>query len=221
MSEIKAAGSIKLKGPIEFNNLDIGGSLKVEGDLTVNGEFRSGGSVVVDGNLTVNRMKSGGSVKISGTLIANELAAGGSISMATGVVRELDVGGSLTADTVYADRARISGTFKGVLIARSVVVEKKSKIKGRVIAGRLLLKRKTEVDEAYAVELEAEREAEVGKLACVKCLLGRGVWVGLLLYKESYEADKAEIDRVEKVEEIPELERLRELEEELSKIGFK
>ncbi len=43
MSELRVGGSVKLRGPVEFENIEIGGSLNVEGDLRVKGDFRLGG----------------------------------------------------------------------------------------------------------------------------------------------------------------------------------
>jgi cytoskeletal protein CcmA (bactofilin family) len=215
MSEMKVGGSVSLKGSLEFKGIDIGGSLSVDGDLTVREEFKAGGSVKISGDLNAGMIKLGGSLSVLGRVSAKELQLGGSARIGEGVIKELSVGGSLKADIVYAENARISGAFEGVLIAKNVIVERKSKIRGRVISENLLLKRKAEVDEAYAVEVVAEREAEVSRLECIRCRLGKKSWAGLLRYKENFEDEGAEIDKSERVEEIPELEKLKELEKML------
>ena len=218
MSEMKVGGSVHLKGGLEFKGIDIGGSLSVEGNLIVKEELKAGGSVKSTGDLRAGVIRLGGSLSVLGEVIAKEFQLGGSARIGKGVMKEMSVEGSLKANMVYAENVRISGAFEGVLVAKNVIVERKSKVRGSIISENLVLKRRTEVDEAYAVEAVIEREAEVSRLECVKCRLGRKSWIGFLRYKEDFEDEGAEIDRSEKEEGIPELEKLKELEKMLSLI---
>ncbi|MCE4615110.1 MAG: hypothetical protein F7B60_06255 [Desulfurococcales archaeon] len=219
MSEMKVGGSVSLGGPIEFENIDVGGSLKVKGDLTVRGEFKTGGSADIEGSLKTRSGKIGGTIVVQGKLNAREFTIGGSGKIGKGVIGELIVGGSLIAGRLYVGEARISGNYTGVIIGETVIVEKKTKIRGTVIAEKLVAKRNSEVEEAYVIEAELERGAEVNKLHCVKCILGKKSWVGLLRYKDSYEDEGSEIDGVEGIDVIQELKVLEELEDKLNKIS--
>ena len=216
MSEMRVGGAVSLAGPIEFENIDVGGSLRVKGDLTVKGNMKIGGSASIDGNLKAGKVKIGGSIIVQGRIEAGELAIGGAGSVGEGVIGELLLGGSLKAGRLYVGRARISGRFTGVIVGKTVIVEKKSKVKGTVIAGNLVARRNSEIEEAYAVEAEVERGAEISKLHCVKCVLGRKSWIGLLRYKDSYKDEGCDIDKVEEAEDIPEIEELGELDDKLT-----
>ncbi len=212
MSEMKVGGSVHLKGNLEFKGIDIGGSLSVEGDLTVINELKAGGSVKIYGNLKADVVRLGGSLSVLGEVVAKEFQLSGSARIGKGVIKEINVGGSLKAEIVYAKDVRISGAFEGILVAKNVIVERKSKIRGSVISENLILKRRSEVDETYAIEAVIEREAEVSRLECIRCRLGKKSWVGLLRYRENFEDEGAEIDKFEVKKEIPELEKLKELE---------
>ena len=218
MSEMRVGGAVSLAGPIEFENIDVGGSLKVKGDLTVRGNMKIGGSASIEGNLKAGRVKIGGSISVQGRIVAEELTIGGAGSVGEGVIGELLLGGSLKAGRLYVGKARISGRFTGVIIGKTVIVEKKSKVEGTVIAGNLVARRNSEIEEAYAVEAEVERGAEISKLHCVKCVLGKKSWIGLLRYKESYKDEGCDIDKIEEAEDIPELAELKELEDRLTSL---
>jgi len=216
LSEMRVGGAVSLAGPIEFENIDVGGSLKVKGDLTVRGSMKIGGSASIEGNLKAGRVKIGGSISVQGKIEAKELTIGGAGSVGEGVIGELLLGGSLKAGRLYVGKARISGKFTGVIVGKTVIVEKKSKVKGIIIAGNLVARRNSEIEEAYAVEAEVERGAEISKLHCVKCVLGKKSWIGLLRYKESYRDEGSDIDRVEEAEDISELDELKGLEDMFS-----
>ncbi|MCE4613159.1 MAG: polymer-forming cytoskeletal protein [Desulfurococcales archaeon] len=211
MSEMSVGGSVSLRGPVEFKSIDIGGSLKVEGDLLVSDDLRIGGSARIEGNLRAGRVKVGGSIRVSGRIEAGELTIGGSADFSEGIIGDLDVGGSISALEILVKNARIAGSARGLIIGDHVVVEKKSRIKGRIVARKLVVKREAEVEEAYAVEAMIEKKAEVDSLSCVACTLGNDAWIGLLRYKQSYEDRGANVEAIEKADEIPELDLLRKL----------
>ncbi len=217
MSEMRVGGSVYLRGPCEFRAIDIGGSLRVDGDLLVERELRAGGSVRVEGSLRAGVVRVGGSLSVSGRLEAGEVHMGGSMRVGEGAAWRLEVGGSLEARVFYAGEARIGGSFTGVLVARRVVVGRKSRIRGTLVAEELVVGRDAEVEEAYAVEAELERGAEARVLGCIRCRLSRKAWVGRLLYVESFEDKGGEVDEAERVPALPQLERLRELEEALAR----
>ncbi|MEB3756219.1 MAG: hypothetical protein GSR79_05110 [Desulfurococcales archaeon] len=217
MSEMKVGGSVSLGGPIEFENIDVGGSLKVKGDLTVRGEFKIGGSANIEGSLKTRSGKIGGTIVVQGKLYASRFTIGGSGEIGEGVIGELIVGGSLKAGKLYVKEARISGNYTGVVIGKTIILEKKTKIKGTVIAEKLVAQKNSEIEEAYVIEAELERGVEVNKLHCVRCILGKKSWIGLLRYKDSYKDEGSEIDKAEKTDIIPELEVLGELENKLEK----
>ena len=205
MSELRVGGSVSLKGHAKFQNMDIGGTLKVEGDLEVNESIRVSGSTKISNKLKAERAEFNGSLEVEGDLEVDELAIRGSGKIVNGLVKELDVEGSLRANTVKVKEAKISGDFKGVLVGENVEIDRKSKVKGRVIAKKLIVRRNSEIDEAFVEEAYIERNAGISKLSCIRCTIGRETWIGTLNYVEEYRDEGAEIDYVEKVEEIPEL----------------
>ncbi len=205
MSELRVGGSVNLKGHINFQNMDIGGTLKVEGDLEVSESIRVSGSTKISNKLKAKRAEFNGSLEVEGDLEVNELTIRGSGKIANGLVEELDVEGSLKANTVRTKEAKISGEFKGTLIGGSVEVDKKSKVKGRIVAKKLIVRRESKIDEAFVEEAYIERGAEISRLSCIRCTIGRGAWIGTLYYAEEYRDEGAEIDYMEKVDEIPEL----------------
>lgn len=213
LSELKVGGSVTLKGSIEFQNIDIGGSLKVDGDLNVKESISVSGSAKISGGMEAEKAEFNGSLDIKGSVKAKELIIRGSATIGDGIVQDLEVGGTLKANVVKANDAKISGSFKGIIIGKKVEIDKKSKVKGKIIAEDLIIKRNAEIDEAYAKNVFVEKNAEIDKLSCIRCEIRKDVWIGTLNYVESYEDEGGEIDKIEKVGKISELEELKQLQD--------
>jgi len=202
VSEMRVGGSVRLKGPITFDRIDIGGSLHVDGDLTVNEELDVGGTVKVKGRIKARRVDIGGSLVVDGEVEIEELDVGGSARLEGGYIRDLDLAGTLKTGILRVERASLAGKIEGTIIGKEVVIEKKTKVKGRIIAEKLIVKKDSEIEHAVAVEAKIDRDVDIDVLECIRCEVGKKSWVGRLRYVEEYKAHNADIDKIEKITQL-------------------
>ncbi|NPA98067.1 MAG: hypothetical protein GXO43_01685 [Crenarchaeota archaeon] len=202
MSEMRVGGSVRLKGPITFDRIGIGGSLHVDGDLTVNEELDVGGKVRIRGRLKARRVDIGGSLTVDGEVEIEELDVGGSARLEGGYIRVLDLAGTLKTGTLRVEKASLAGKIEGTIIGKEVVIEKKTRVKGKIVAERLIVKKDSEIEHAVAVEAKIDRDVDIDMLECVRCVVGKKSWIGRLRYVEEYKAQDAEIDKIEKIEQL-------------------
>ncbi len=120
---VKIAGSCRVDGDIDVNQMKIGGSARVEGNIKaselktagscrVNGDvsaelMKTAGSCIVDGHVKAKLFKNAGSQEVNGTLRAEEITSGGTLKVSGDVEAnkflsrgQFEIGGLLTADEV-------------------------------------------------------------------------------------------------------------------------
>jgi cytoskeletal protein CcmA (bactofilin family) len=120
---VKIAGSCRVDGDLDVNQMKIGGSARVDGNIKalelktagscrVNGDvsaelMKTAGSCIVDGHVRAKLFKNAGSQEVNGTLRAEEITSGGTLKVSGDVEAnkflsrgQFEIGGLLTADEV-------------------------------------------------------------------------------------------------------------------------
>jgi cytoskeletal protein CcmA (bactofilin family) len=203
VSELKVGGSVKLRGPISFRVLDVAGSLSIEGDVEVEEDFKVSGSGKVKGRLKAKSIRAAGSLDVEGEVVAEEIDFSGSMKASAIKTGSLSVSGSLKSGMIEAREAEIHGSVKGDIRAVSVIIGKKSKVRGTIVADRVVVERRAEVERIIAREVVIEKDAEADYVEAEKAIVKRGAYVGELRYVKEYVAEEgAEIDRVTRIERL-------------------
>ncbi|MCK4497946.1 hypothetical protein KAU25_01975 [Candidatus Bathyarchaeota archaeon] len=176
-NDIDVGGVVSISGSGEGKSLNVGGQIKVGGDLTLSGAFDVGGIAEVNGNL------SGEDVSVGGRLHAGKIVAQNRVS----------VGGSVeTIEGVYTSHFRIG---------------RRGKVVGLVKADEALIGRGARVDDVFAKTMTLEREASAENLYGERIRLERGCRIsGEVQYVEDLktERDVSFAQEPRKVSKLPE-----------------
>ncbi|MBY9014825.1 MAG: hypothetical protein KGD68_03965 [Candidatus Lokiarchaeota archaeon] len=150
---MKISGSGRLSGMTLKDTLVVSGSVKINGNFECEG-FRSSGSMRGEGDLTVQRdVKSSGSFRLSGNLEAKGNAKfSGSTTIGQGIKigGEFRNSGSLrTGDKIEADQGmRLSGSTRvegGLFSQETIEIEGSTTINGDINANEVLIGAQTAI----------------------------------------------------------------------------
>ena len=168
---------MKIAGDATGRVIDVGGTVKTEGNLEVTEGLTVGGTVAVGGNL-----KSDGKIKVGGTVRAE-----GRID-----TFRIIVGGEIRAEYIKA-----SDGFR---------IGKRSEVKGFVESNEILIRERARTDSLYGNDIRIEERARVGSLYGKTIYIERDAYVeGEVLYTDSLEAEDGVTFREEpkKVDQLP------------------
>ena len=214
MSELDAGGSIKLKGDHHFQRIRVSGAISVDGSLEVDDEIIVSGSFRVKGNIRANSVDVSGSATIDGDLKTRETRVKGSLKAGNIDSSFIEIYGSLSGREIRVEEAIISGSLRcdKLYASNRVIVSKNSKVYCRIVANRVEVGKKAEVDEIVAREVLVKRDAEVDEVKAERVVVEKGAEISVLEYSgEAIIDEKADVEIVRRIESIPEL---RELERE-------
>ena len=174
--DIDVGGSCKVEEDLKFRNVDVGGVIAISGsakgdDLDVGGKVKVGGELLLSGKLDV-----GGVAEVGGELTAQQIEVGGKLYARKANARsKLCVGGSIeTVEGVEASFVRIG---------------RRGRVEGPIRADEALVGKRARVEDIYANEITLERKARARNLYGERIRLESGCQItGEVKYTESLEA---------------------------------
>lgn len=163
--------------------LEVGGSLRSEEDLVGN-EIEVNGSLKIGGSLKVKTLEVNGSTTINNNFYFTDVSISGSVNVENevkGVTIELNgsmnnnnsvelentftINGKFIGKKLKADMIQVAGKIEiDEANAREIIIEKKSKAKGRYKANKIVVKEYAEVDEIIVDEAFIADNAKIGHL---------------------------------------------------------
>ncbi len=185
--------------------------INAKGELDVEGELKGFSLFQVDGNTHVNGSVEVEKLEVSGSFRCENLkfqhAEINGVAKADNVYgEEIEIDGVLKASKVNAKRIEISGELKASEItADEVILNKKSKVIGTIVASTLKLEKGAEVELAIVKDAEIGVDCAVDNLECYNCKVGYKAEIDYLKYVNSAEIDpeakvrhSAKVDRISK-----------------------
>ncbi len=166
---IDVGGRLVSKGDLTCDEIEAGGVIDVEGNLS-GGSVEVGGRVRVSGDVALAReLEVGGEAEISGVLSATDVEVGGRLRTAKGLVKgQAKIGGAVDAPHG--------------LKAADIELGRHSRCTGTLVGGRVRLGRGSEVQDVYCSELDAGAGARMGKVFAERAILGDGCELEALLF---------------------------------------
>ncbi len=182
-TEVDVGGSVKItRGEIE-EKIDVGGSFKCEESLRVpkascNGSCRFGDNSQVN-VLNINGATKVGSdfvfqtIKVNGAFNFDTNASGDTLTIngatqGEGLLKlneKLSINGALHVDKVEADEVDIAGSFDGEEIkARFIHVSRNSRVKGTLIAEKVIVEDEARVENIIADDVELGEKVKALKV---------------------------------------------------------
>ncbi len=205
VSELRVGGSVRLKGPVELDVVDVAGSLTVESDLRVHDELRVSGSARIRGRLRAGSVAVSGSMSVDGDVEAHDIVVNGSFKASSLRGDSVTVNGSISIGRLEAREVEVNGSIRGEVRAVRVRLGRKSKARGKIVAHTVIVERDAEAETVIAHEAIVGRDAHIDYLEARRARIRRGAEVEMLRYIESYETEEdAEIGVAEKVDSLSE-----------------
>lgn len=200
--ELEVGGTVTLAGGSRGKGIEVGGIIRAAGDLTFE-TLEVGGVAEIAGHATGRAVEVGGQLRVDGNLtLAGRLEVGGRGTVAGDVTAsELEIGGEFSArKTVVTGRAAVSGSIRTELGLRAEFIEvgRKSRVRGALIADRVVLGRDSEAESVHARVVDVGSDAHVGRIVADEVELGPGATVGRVEYVRSLK-----VGRNAKIEEPP------------------
>ena len=191
---ISIAGSGRVTGEVRCMDIDCRGSLHVGGSIIAN-TIRFAGSAEIGGSVSCARAEINGSCKVAGaTLVLENMRTSGSVSFGKDLVcGELNSAGLITGESVKAGSVNIDGAGN----IHTIVCEKAEINNGRQRSSWLRLKTGP-ARELRIQSIMAEKEVtlgicEVGELTAGYARLLKSCKVGVLKYREGFDAEDGSV----------------------------
>ncbi len=207
---VKVAGSGKIEGNVDANQISTAGACKIEGNVKAK-RMKTAGACKIIGDVQVGELKTAGSCAVEGRVEADSLESAGSQTILKGVTaKAIEIaGGWKVGGDVEADRFTAKGSINisGLLSADEVHLELGGRSKVREIGGgRIAVKRsnqgwftfiglgwgsgslEVETIEADEIYLEATKAQTVrGK----RITIGEDCRIERVEYEESLQVDES------------------------------
>ncbi len=179
--KIDVGGILSGEGEIEVEKIDVGGKCKLEGNIR--GQVLVvGGTAKLSNNVHIETIKVGGKIKVSGNLEAEKIDVGGlfKCDAQLKVTEKLSVGGKAEfSQEIIAKTVNIGGTIKllrmnaeivkvggeieakDAVIAHEIVLGKKSKARGLLVADLIQVREGSEVEALHGATIKLEKKVKV------------------------------------------------------------
>ncbi len=190
--KIEVGARLQSKGDLDCEEMEVGGLAVVEGNLSGR-TAEIGGKIRVSGDLALAvRLEVGGYAEIGGVLSGTDVEVGGILRVAKGLLSgSAEIGGRVE-------------TAKG-LKANRIEIGKGASCTGNLVGGVVHIGKRAQVQDVYCSRLEVEGGSKLGKVYAESVDIGDACVVGGLVYtKELREGERVvHLSPPQKSESLP------------------
>lgn len=176
--KIEVGARLQSNGDLDCDEMDVGGLAVVEGNLSGK-TAEVGGRIRVSGDLALTvRLEVGGLAEIGGVLSGTDVEVGGSLKASKGLLTgSVEIGGRLeTAQGLKANRIEIGRGASCI---------------GNLVGGVVYIDKRAQVQDVYCSQLIVEGGSRLGKVYTERADIGDTCVVGGLVYtKELREGER-------------------------------
>lgn len=171
--KIEVGARLQSKGDLDCEEMEVGGLAVVEGNLSGR-TAEVGGKIRVSGDLALTaRLEVGGLAEIGGVISGTDVEVGGILRAAKGLLSgSVEIGGSVET----------SQGFK----ANRIEIGKGASCVGNLVGGVVHIGKRAQVQDVYCSRLEVEGGSKLGKVYAESVDIGDTCIVGGLVYTKEF-----------------------------------